>query len=256
MAVGAGGDGENELGALGSMPFSFGAPGAELFPDAGAELLGLLVGALGASLVALLHAVRAPIPTTAAPPATNAKPRIHRNTMHKLPSSELPGQTSAGRNVTRWPAAPVMTNRWCRLSPSRPGGLVSSDTDLFADGARVDGRWAGRRSAGEGSDESATQPACFGEVPVLGPQDVVVVLVERRRFPLSSAALRAGGSRRQPAPRQWVGVADPDRTRCRGTGGGGAAAPRTVQSHLTHIYKRTRRYVAGATCPGTARHAD
>lgn len=59
------------------MPFSFGEPGAELPDDAGAELLGLLVGVLGVSFAVLLHAERIPIPITAAPPTANAKRRLH-----------------------------------------------------------------------------------------------------------------------------------------------------------------------------------
>lgn len=68
--------GEKEFGASGDMPFSFGVPGAGLPEDgAGAELLGVLVVVVGASLVVLLHAVSVPIPMIAALPANTASLR-------------------------------------------------------------------------------------------------------------------------------------------------------------------------------------
>jgi hypothetical protein len=60
---------------FGVMRFSVGVASAELV--AGAELVADGVVLVGASLVLLLQpAVRAPIPTMAAPPATSARRRV------------------------------------------------------------------------------------------------------------------------------------------------------------------------------------
>lgn len=89
MAVGAGGAfrvGENEFGALGDMPFSFGGPGGALFDDgAGADVLGALVVVLGSSLVVLVHPESALTPMIAAPPAANTNRPVSRCNAMSLP---------------------------------------------------------------------------------------------------------------------------------------------------------------------------